>query len=88
MRGMPIENIMLLDPGFDLTLRPMKYPDFYEMYRNSIKNTWTVEEVDFSTDVMDLKNKMTASERHHLAVHRVRRQDVSAEPTMKAPNRP
>ncbi len=55
---------MLLDPGFNLTLRPMKYPDFYEMYRNSIKNTWTVEEVDFSTDVMDLKNKMTPSERH------------------------
>jgi len=55
---------MLLDPGFNLTLRPMKYPEFYEMYRNSIKNTWTVEEVDFSTDVMDLKNKMTASERH------------------------
>jgi ribonucleoside-diphosphate reductase beta chain len=34
------------------------------MYRNAIKNTWTVEEVDFSTDVMDLKNKMSASERH------------------------
>jgi ribonucleoside-diphosphate reductase beta chain len=42
----------------------MRYPDFYEMYRNAIKNTWTVEEVDFSTDVMDLKSKMTASERH------------------------
>ena len=42
----------------------MKYPDFYEMYRNSIKNTWTVEEVDFSTDVNDLRNKMSASERH------------------------
>ncbi|MBV9215012.1 MAG: ribonucleotide-diphosphate reductase subunit beta [Acidobacteria bacterium] len=55
---------MLLDPGFNLTLRPMKYPDFYEMYRNSIKNTWTVEEVDFSTDVNDLRNKMSASERH------------------------
>src|SRR6476660_4593734 len=55
---------MLLNPGFDLTLRPMRYPDFYEMYRNAIKNTWTVEEVDFSTDVMDLKAKMTASERH------------------------
>jgi ribonucleoside-diphosphate reductase beta chain len=55
---------MLLDPGFNLTLRPMKYPDFYEMYRNAIKNTWTVEEVDFSTDVTDLRNKMTASERH------------------------
>lgn len=55
---------MLLDPGFNLTLRPMKYPDFYEMYKNAIKNTWTVEEVDFSTDVVDLRNKMTASERH------------------------
>lgn len=55
---------MLLDPGFDLTLRPMKYPDFYEMYKNSIKNTWTVEEVDFSTDVSDLRNKMTGPERH------------------------
>lgn len=55
---------MLLDPGFNLTLRPMKYPDFYEMYRNSIKNTWTVEEVDFSTDVNDLRNKMTEPERH------------------------
>ena len=32
---------MLLDPGLDLTLRPMKYPEFYEMYRDAIKNTWT-----------------------------------------------
>jgi len=55
---------MLLDPGFDLTLRPMKYPAFYEMYRNAIKNTWTVEEVDFSTDVADLTNRLTVAERH------------------------
>ncbi len=55
---------MLLDNGFNLTLRPMQYPEFYEMYRNAIKNTWTVEEVDFSTDMMDLRSKMTASERH------------------------
>lgn len=55
---------MLLDPGFNLTLRPMQYPDFYEKYRDAIKNTWTVEEVDFSTDVTDLRNKMTAAERH------------------------
>ena len=55
---------MLLDPGFNLTLRPMKYPDFYEMYRNAIKNTWMVEEVDFSMDVNDLRNKMTPAERH------------------------
>lgn len=55
---------MLLDPGFNLTLRPMKYPAFYEMYRNGIKNTWTVEEVDFSTDVTDLRMRMNAAERH------------------------
>ena len=55
---------MLLDQGFNLTLRPMKYPQFYEMYKNAIKNTWTVEEVDFSTDVNDLRNKMSPSERH------------------------
>ncbi len=55
---------MLLDPGFNLTLRPMRYPDFYEMYKNAIKNTWTVEEVDFSTDVGDLRAKMTPAERH------------------------
>lgn len=55
---------MILDPGFNLTLRPMKYPDLYDMYRDAIKNTWTVEEVDFSTDLMDLREKMTPGERH------------------------
>jgi len=55
---------MLLNPGFDLTLRPMKYPVFYEMYRNAIKNTWTVEEVDFSTDLADLRARITPAERH------------------------
>jgi ribonucleoside-diphosphate reductase beta chain len=55
---------MLLEAGFNLTLRPMKYPHFYEMYKNAIKNTWTVEEVDFSMDVTDLRNKMTPAERH------------------------
>lgn len=54
----------LLDPGFCLTLRPMTYPTFFEMYRGAIKNTWTVEEVDFSTDVADLRSKMTDAQRH------------------------
>ena len=57
------ENI--LDPGFSLTLRPMRYPGFYEMYRNAIANTWTVEEVDFSTDLVDLRDRLTP-EQHHL----------------------
>lgn len=55
---------MILNPGFDLTLRPMKYPVFYEMYKNGIKNTWTVDEVDFSKDINDLRGKMTPAERH------------------------
>jgi ribonucleoside-diphosphate reductase beta chain len=54
----------LLDPGLCLTLRPMSYPTFYEMYHSAIKNTWTVEEVDFSTDIGDLRFKMTDPERH------------------------
>lgn len=54
---------MILSPGFDLTLRPMKYPVFYEMYKNGIKNTWTVEEVDFQHDVVDLNKKLTKAER-------------------------
>lgn len=55
---------MILDPGFNLTLRPMKYPTFFEMFKNGIKNTWTVEEVDFSTDLVDLNQKMTPAEKH------------------------
>lgn len=55
---------MLLDPGFNLTLRPMKYPVFYEMYKNAIKNTWTVDEIDFAKDTTDLHSKMNPAEKH------------------------
>jgi len=54
----------LLDPGFNLTLRPMRYPQFYDMYRDAIRNTWTVEEVDFSDDLVDLQRKVVPAERH------------------------
>src|SRR5258705_3992507 len=55
---------MILDPGFKLTLRPMAYPAFYEQYRNAIKNTWTVEEVDLFSDITDLNQRLTPAERH------------------------
>ncbi|MGH8031051.1 MAG: ribonucleotide-diphosphate reductase subunit beta [Luteimonas sp.] len=42
----------------------MRYPQFYEMYRNAIRNTWTVEEVDFALDTNDLKTKFGPAERH------------------------
>jgi len=54
----------ILDPGLCLTLRPMKFPVFYDMFRDGIKNTWTVEEVDFQTDLNDLKNKISPAEVH------------------------
>jgi ribonucleoside-diphosphate reductase beta chain len=59
-----VSNTNLLDPGFDLTLRPMRYPRFYEMYRGAIKNTWTVEEIDFQIDLAHLRARMTPAERH------------------------
>ncbi|MCC7014304.1 MAG: ribonucleotide-diphosphate reductase subunit beta [Planctomycetes bacterium] len=60
---------MILNPGLDLTLRPMRYPLFYEMYRSAIRNTWTVEEVDFSSDLVDLRSRLLPAEKH--LVHRL-----------------
>ncbi|MYG94606.1 MAG: ribonucleotide-diphosphate reductase subunit beta [Acidimicrobiia bacterium] len=54
----------ILDPGFNLTLRPMRYPQFYEMYRDAIKNTWTVDEIDFSDDLVDLERTLLPAEKH------------------------
>ncbi len=54
----------ILDPGFNLTLRPMRYPQFFEMYKDAIKNTWTVEEIDFSDDLTDLDRKLMPAEKH------------------------
>jgi ribonucleoside-diphosphate reductase beta chain len=70
MSSQPVSrDSRLLDPGFELTLRPMKYPQFYEMYRAAIRNTWTVEEVDFSLDTTDLNKKMSDADRH--LIHRL-----------------
>jgi ribonucleoside-diphosphate reductase beta chain len=65
----PRRHAALLDPGFNLTLRPMRYPQFYDMYRDAIRNTWTVEEIDFSDDVVDLHQKLLPAEKH--MIHRL-----------------
>jgi ribonucleoside-diphosphate reductase beta chain len=54
---------LLLDPGMDLTLRPMRYPHFFDRFKDAIKNTWTVEEVDLHSDLADL-DKLSSAERH------------------------
>ena len=55
---------MILDPELDLTLRPMKYPQFFQAYKDSIKNIWTTEEIDFSIDFEHIRDKLSAAEAH------------------------
>src|SRR6187431_3024032 len=59
---MPV-NRLLLDPGLDLTLRPMRYPQFFDRFKDAIKNTWTVEEVDLHSDLADLA-RLSPAEQH------------------------
>ncbi len=54
----------LLDPGECLSLRPLKYPVFYDMYKNAVRNTWSVDEVDFTKDIDDIHRRVTPAERH------------------------
>lgn len=54
----------ILDPGFNLTLRPMKYPAFYQHFINAQANNWSVQEISFSTDIADLRDKLTPAELH------------------------
>jgi ribonucleoside-diphosphate reductase beta chain len=53
---------LLGDCGRQFSLRPMRYPQFYEMFRAAISNTWTIDEIDFSVDVMHLRGRATASD--------------------------
>jgi ribonucleoside-diphosphate reductase beta chain len=42
----------------------MKYPQFFQLYKNSIANTWTTEELDFSVDFEHLRDKLSPAEGH------------------------
>ncbi len=59
-----METKDLLDPGYSLTLRPMRYPQFFDMFKDGIKNTWTVEEINFQTDLTDLARTLSHAETH------------------------
>lgn len=55
----------ILDPGFELSLRPMRYPQFFEQFRTAYeKNNWTVQEISFGTDLIDLREKLSEAEKH------------------------
>src|SRR4051794_24240345 len=55
---------MLLSPELNLTLRPMKYPQFFQMYKDSLKNIWTTDELDFSIDFEHIRDKIDPKEGH------------------------
>lgn len=55
---------MILSPDLNLTLRPMQYPQFFQLYKDSIKNIWTTEEIDFSVDYEHLRDKLNPKEAH------------------------
>ena len=55
---------MLLSPDLNLTLRPMQYPQFFKLYKDSIKNIWTTDELDFSIDFEHIRDKLNPKEAH------------------------
>ncbi len=55
---------MILTPDLNLTLRPMQYPQFFKMYKDSIKNIWTTDEIDFSVDYEHIRDKLNPKEAH------------------------
>lgn len=55
---------MLLDAQLELTLRPMRYPQFFQLYRDSLKNFWTTDELDFSMDIAHLRDRISPQEAH------------------------
>ena len=55
---------MILSNDLDLTLRPMKYPEFFKLYKDSLKNIWTTDELDFSVDFQQLRDVINPKEAH------------------------
>lgn len=55
---------MILTPELNLTLRPMKYPQFFQLYKDSLKNIWTTDELDFSMDYEHIRDKLDPREAH------------------------
>jgi ribonucleoside-diphosphate reductase beta chain len=54
----------ILGPGLDVALRPMRYPEFYERYRDAVRNTWAVEGINLSDDLADLSVRLLPPELH------------------------
>lgn len=57
----------ILTPSSDrFTVFPIKYRDIWSLYELSIANFWTVEEIDFSKDKDEWRNKLTDNEKYFI----------------------
>jgi ribonucleoside-diphosphate reductase beta chain len=58
------ENEPILKISNDrFVLFPIRYPDIYKLYKDSLSAFWVVEEVDLSIDKQHFQNKLTENER-------------------------
>jgi ribonucleotide reductase beta subunit family protein with ferritin-like domain len=59
----------LLTPCDDrYVMFPIKYADIWAMYKKQIDSFWRAEEIDFSRDLSDWNNKLTADERFFISM--------------------
>ncbi|KAG2452500.1 hypothetical protein HYH02_002739 [Chlamydomonas schloesseri] len=49
----PVDEELLRENPNRFTLFPIKYPDLWEYYKQGVASFWTVEEVDFTGDLID-----------------------------------
>jgi ribonucleoside-diphosphate reductase beta chain len=42
----------------------MQYPQFFQLYKDSIKNIWTTDELDFSVDYEHIRDRISPREAH------------------------
>lgn len=58
-------EILLKENKNRFTVFPVKYEDIWALYKTSLANFWTVEEIEFKQDLEDWK-KLTDNERHFI----------------------
>ncbi|KZV68605.1 ribonucleotide reductase [Peniophora sp. CONT] len=55
---------LLLETARRFTLFPIRYPDIWDMYKQSQASFWTAEEVDLRRDYIDWSERLNSDERH------------------------
>ena len=55
---------LLVENKDRFVLFPIEHNDIWEFYRNAVANFWVPEEINFSDDIVDWRDKLNDSERH------------------------